>query len=80
MRQVISVEEDGSIAMIYSDDLISLIKKGVARTIRASNVEPVGNKWSVDLTPIGGPAQPTLYTTRAEALEAEVKWIEMNKL
>ena len=77
---IISVEEDGTARMVYDDDLKSLINKGIAETVRASHVEPVGNKWQVDMTPIGGPVIESLYENRKEALKVEVEWIEGNWL
>jgi hypothetical protein len=79
-RQILSVDEDGSLRFIYNDNLKSLISKGECTIQRASHVEPVGDKWYVDLTPIGGPRMEKLFDLREDALREEVKWLEENWL
>lgn len=79
-RILMSIEDDGTAVAIYSDDIRPLLKKGEAEIIRASHVEPEGDKWRVDLTPIGGPVLDRLYELRQDALDAEVEWIENNYL
>jgi hypothetical protein len=37
-------------------------------------------KWRVDMTPAGGGILPKLFTKRAEAITAEIEWLERNVL
>jgi hypothetical protein len=75
-----SFDDDGTVRAIYDDSLHSLLQKGEVKIKRASHVEPCGDKWMVDLSPIGGPRLKRLYELRDEALQAEVDWIKTNWL
>jgi hypothetical protein len=75
----IVVEEDGTIRFIYSDDLRGLLQQGAASITRASHVEPCGLGWTADMGPVNGPILGP-YTTRAEALEAEVNYLHNHVL
>lgn len=68
------VDADGSIRAIYSDDLAPILRAVGSTTVRrASNVEPDGDGWAADLSPVDG---PTLHHDRREdALAAEVAWL-----
>ena len=68
-----------TIRHIYSDDLLSLASQGKAVTARASHVEPGNGGWMVDLTPVNGPIMGP-YPRRDEALNAEVEWLNANKI
>lgn len=74
----IMIEEDGTLRAIYNDALVPLMEQGEARTARASAVEPVevGRGWTATMVdgPVLGP-----FTTRAEALAAEVAWLKTNR-
>jgi hypothetical protein len=73
-KQLKLVIKDGRITAIYNDALTALREMGVAETKRASHVEPDGNTWYADLSPVGGPLL-TGFKTRKEALEAEVAYL-----
>lgn len=85
MRDVkLSIAPDGTMRFIYADDLRPLLETGAARIDRASHVEPVrdaflhgGTMWEADLSPVSGPVLGP-YTTRQEALDAEVEWLNQN--
>lgn len=66
---------DGSCRFIYADELAPIARAlGTVRVARASNVEPTPDGWVADLSPVGGPSlAPT--TRRADALDAEVAWL-----
>lgn len=70
------IDEAGTIAMIYRDELRGLLAEGGASIRRASHVEPTeAGEWAADLSPIGGPVLGP-FETRQAALDAEVAWIE----
>lgn len=71
----IIISPSGQIRFIYSDDLIGLTQEGSARTRRASRVEPEGNGWMADLSPVEGPKLGP-FVSRGDALGAEVEWLE----
>jgi hypothetical protein len=82
--EVYSIDENGDILTLYSDDLVAL---GAMKITRASNVEPdESGKWSVQLSDdpaLGEHKGVTIgsgFTTRAEALDFEVAWINKNIL
>lgn len=66
----------GSTRFIYDDKLKGLIDRlgGESDTRRCSHVEPDGNQWTADLSPVGGPKLGP-YALKQEALDAEVKWL-----
>jgi len=77
---VIKIRTDGTIHVIYSDDLLPLLKQGKADIRRASSVEPTSDgRWQADMSPVGGPVLPS-RETRAEALAAEISWLNDNIL
>lgn len=76
---VLRVYPDGIIRALH-DDRLNLADIGRFRVARASWVEPDPNgKWWVDLDNSRGPILGP-YSTRAEALRAEVTWLERHRL
>lgn len=76
---VIRVYTDGIIRALH-DDRLNLADIGRFRVARASWVEPDPNgRWWVDLDNSRGPILGP-YSTRAEALRAEVAWLERHRL
>lgn len=72
----IYIEPDGQVRFVHSDDAASLFEEHVGlATQRASHVEPDGKEWTVDLRPVGGPVWRG-FSTKRQALEAEVNWLE----
>jgi len=71
----VTIAPDGTLRFIYSDALRPLLDTGAARINRASHVEPQGTTWTADLAPAGGPVLGP-FTTRQEALAAEVEWLD----
>ena len=73
------VRPDGSLEFIYSDDARALLSEGSASVTRASVVEPrsgpQGIEWTADMATSSGPVLGP-FTTREEALRAEVGWLE----
>lgn len=77
---LIIVRPDGVLHLIYRDDLLPLLKEGQTTITRASNVEPTaGGRWQADMAPVDGPVLEPCET-RQQALDAEVQWIEENRL
>jgi hypothetical protein len=69
------VEQGGTVRCIYSEAL-DLHSLGSPRIRRASHVEPTPNgQWTADLSPVGGPTL-TAFSTRSQALAAELRWLE----
>jgi len=70
----IRIASDGAVELVYFDEL-----KGIDLPIRmirrASHVEPEGNQWIADMAPSSGPKLGP-FNTRAEALAAELKWLD----
>lgn len=82
MSHTIKVAADGTVRMIYDDDLADVAKmlsskwSGTMTIRRVSHVEPdADGRWWADLSPLNGPRLGP-FTLRREALEAERKWIE----
>jgi hypothetical protein len=74
-EEVLLIAPDGTLRFIYSDTLAKLFfSEGKVSTRRASHVEPEGNRWVADLSPVGGPRLGP-FDTRAEALTAERDWL-----
>lgn len=74
-KQLKLVVKNGEIMAIYNDALIGLYGDATCvETRRASHVEPRGAGWDADLSPVGGPLLAG-FRTRAEALSAEVKYL-----
>mgnify|MGYP001614302368 CR=1 FL=1 len=70
----IAIRPDGTIVLIYTDDLESLASAGRAVIARASHVEPAPGGWTADMSPSGGPILGP-FRLRQQALDAEVEWI-----
>ena len=77
----ITIDQDGTVRMIYADALLPLMQAlGTPQVRRASNVEPTEDgRWQADLSPVGGPVLPPTRT-RQESLDLEVQWLEENVL
>ena len=72
----LSIDVNGNVRTIYSDEALELYKALGSYTVkRASHVEPQDNGWTVDLTPVGGPAPGRIYRHRSAALKAEEQWL-----
>ena len=72
----INVALDGTVAFVYDDDLLPLMKLGKAAIRRASHVEPTPEgTWKADLSPVNGPLLGP-FATRADALRVEKEWLE----
>jgi len=78
MAHVIVFDPDGRFGMLYDDRALPYISTlGKTETLRASDVEPDGTGWSArirDWVP-GGAAKLGPYSTRQEALEAEIAYL-----
>lgn len=69
----------GEVRCIYSE-AIDLRQFGIPDIRRASHVEPnADGRWLADLAPVGGPVLGP-FDLRADALAAEVAWLEVNWL
>ncbi|QDV25298.1 hypothetical protein [Aureliella helgolandensis] len=69
------VSTDGNCQSVYSETL-DLGSVGALDIRRASHVEPTSDgQWIADLSPISGP-QLGPFTTRSQALQAEVAWLD----
>ena len=62
------------IRLIYNDDLQDLMAQGKTITQRASHVEPSGDGWIADMSPVAGPILGP-FPKHSEALTAEVNWL-----
>jgi hypothetical protein len=71
----IIVNEDGTLEVIYSDDLTNLLAEGSTVTQRASHVEPGLDGWYADMALSGGEVLGP-FTLRADALAEEVRWLK----
>ncbi|MGE3407565.1 MAG: hypothetical protein AB7I37_12170 [Pirellulales bacterium] len=69
----------GEVRCIYAE-AIDLRQFGTPDIRRASHVEPdATGRWLADLAPVGGPVLGP-FDLRADALAAEVTWLEQNWL
>lgn len=77
----IKINTDGTVQMIYTEDIDVSEIGNVQSITRASHVEPVngGSQWEADMRPIGGPVIG-VFDRRSDALAAEVDWIGENIL
>lgn len=75
--QSLRISPNGQITLIYSDKFKGLMDNGDTNIKRASHVEPIGDKWYADLSPVNGPILGP-YELRQEALDAELQWLEFN--
>lgn len=74
-EQTLTVQPDGSVRFIWSDDLAEMLDLGQATVARASHVEPnESGQWEADLSPVNGPVLGP-FRLRGEALAAEVAWL-----
>lgn len=73
MELVISFNENGKVQSIYNEEL-ELEKLGINNIKRASHVEPEGDVWFADLSPINGPKLGP-FKKRSEALKFEHDYI-----
>ena len=74
-RITLSIAGDGSVRAIYDDELAELCGEGDTHIMRVSHVEPTRDaQWNADLSPVGGPLLGP-FPLRAEALKAEVDWL-----
>jgi hypothetical protein len=68
------IERSGQARCVYGED-IDLIQLGELSSRRGSHVEPDSQgRWLCDLSPVSGPMLGS-FTTRSEALAAEVAWL-----
>lgn len=75
----ISIEPDGTIRFIHDDEIAGILREiGPIETHRASHVEPYGDGWTADLSPMGGGLYGP-FETRAFALQFEVAWLKANR-
>ena len=69
------VSRTGEVRCIYSDS-IPLSQLGKLSISRASHVEPnLVGQWCADPSPAGGPSLGP-FSKRADAIVAEVRWLE----
>jgi hypothetical protein len=76
MRLVI--ESGGQVRCLYGET-IDLACLGELTIRRASHVEPEGQSWFADLSPLDGPRLGP-FARRSQALEAEEAWLQQNWL
>ena len=74
MQMVIDLK--GNIHCLYREEM-DLAKLGEVSIQRASHVEPEGNCWYADLSPVKGPRLGP-FPLRSQALEAEVIWLQQH--
>jgi hypothetical protein len=75
----LTIDAEGTVRTLYTE-VIDLDAIGEPDITRASHVEPYhGGGWFADLSPVQGPELGP-YPTRSEALAAEARWIEDNRL
>ena len=73
------IEPSGNCRCIYSE-VIDVREIGEASIRRGSHVEPTPDgRWTADLSPVNGPSLGP-FSTRSEALDAEVEWLLENWL
>jgi hypothetical protein len=78
MKETVTLVIDGdAIRYVHDDDIVeTLAEIGPRSTRRASTVEPDGDGWIADMTPVGGPVMRG--PRRADLIASEVKWLEAN--
>ena len=73
------IEPNGAIRCVY-DEQLDLQSLGRLSIQRGSHVEPiVAGQWTADLSPVDGPRLGP-FSTRTDALAAEVSWLQENWL
>jgi len=71
----LTIATDGTLRCVYGEQ-VDLRTIGQLSIIRASHVEPTDDgQWTADLSPVDGPVLGP-FTTRSQALAAEVRWLE----
>lgn len=70
------IDPRGLVRCLYGE-AIDLRCLGELTIRRVSCVEPAGNGWYADLSPVLGPILGP-FTHRSQALQAEVHWIEQH--
>ena len=74
MKVTIEIK-DGALIFVWHDALACLRNLGKTKIRRASRVEPTADgRWTADLGPVGGEVFGP-FDLRAEALQAEFKWL-----
>ena len=69
------ISASGDCTAIY-DESLDLHALGRPEISRASHVEPTADgQWTADLSPVHGPLLGP-FTTRSQALAAEVAWLD----
>ena len=73
------IEPSGNCRCVYSE-AIDVRQIGETSIRRGSHVEPTSDgRWTADLSPVNGPSLGP-FSTRSEALDAEVEWLLENWL
>ena len=73
------IDAVGTLRCLYGEE-IDLSSLGGMTIVRASLVEPdEDGLWFADLSPANGPVLGT-FGRRSEALSAEARWLEANRL
>ena len=70
------IDAHGQVRCLYGE-AIDLRCLGELTIRRASHVEPEGNGWYADLSPVNGPILGPFFQ-RSQALQAERLWIEQH--
>ena len=76
---LLEIAPDGTLRFLWDDSLAPLLHLGEASLQRASYVEPSGNAWVADMTPVGGSVLGP-FALRREALQAEHDWLRQHGL
>lgn len=80
MKKKLVIDLEGNVRHIYDDGLIWVgAALGKVEVKRASHVEPTDGGWGASMALVGGPLLGP-FATRAEALEAESRWLEDNNI
>ena len=73
------IDLQGDIRCLYGED-IDLSSLGNMTIVRGSHVEPDRDgQWFADLSPVSGPILGPFHR-RSQALQAEARWLETNRL
>ena len=73
------IDAVGTIRCLYGEE-IDLSSLGGMTIVRGSHVEPdEDGQWFADLSPANGPFLGP-FPFRSQALEAEARWLEANRL
>lgn len=77
-EMIVKITPTGHVQFIWDDRLRPLFDQGEGTITRASHVEPTSEGlWTADLSPVEGPVLGP-FSTRKEALAAEIIWLENN--